>query len=840
MKIIVKIVIPTFIIIAFIFSFVIVRVNAVGEVTYSNGDLRCPPQYLNNGCTEIPDGNGKTNEVQVSFEKEGLNVIKHVAKTSELGVYNVWFNVSGKSSIVKKTTGSANIILVLDNSSSMSRKYYDYVVPAAQKLAQNFKPDADTNSGINLGIIGFNNEPFTVRGLESSNFDSIDPLVWRPNCAKTNIPAGKTARQFNIDINNYSETHGLNRICGENGMCSKKEGNEGKGCVYANSHIHKALAAAYNMFKGAGVIGGQVPNYVVVMGDGKYSGTSINDRWSNLVNDSLNGYNNLVNNGVTIYSIGFGDALNDKTAGKMMKKLAGDDTSRYFTLDAGDDINTYMNTFNIVYTQLSSQVKVTTYSIKLKDRVGSYFDIVGSNARVKNFEGNSFPYTTETFQIEIDQNVSDENNPWYDTNNGFDVIGYDSSDINPQVYWKNSYEYNGCSSAVYQHYTYKDRTTNEYTSIKCDYKLDSTLMMDNKPVGNKIIDLENARGFPVELSLSSDTICNYNFDVQEFINDYNETSNEMANYSEGTREKAYYQKIINRMNGYVNSWSSIANPNINPVSSTLQNYQSSFINSSVDLFVQDKSLNASLTKTINMVTKEGSVNIINPTPVLLPYTKILGVDISSNMQFSLHMSKVMEIPKTCLSMVDGSIVNCNNSSNNQISGDNNAFIPLSMTKGYLSAEVRDATINGGKLRLDGPNNGINPYCEFNNHPNDNNVLFRQIELSDPFVQKYTNNQRPIGKNWNGSNYNFTKAIKGDTWSNDYEYQYTMSKVDVSSIKRNSISNGVISYLGENCKFRDGDNVFICPFIRPSSGGIINNKSSSNIYFTKIRINEKIS
>ncbi len=844
MKKILKIIIPVFIIIAFIFSFLSFSVDAEGEIKYSNGDLRCPPQYLNNGCTEIPGGDGKIVEVQVSFNQSGINVIKHVAKTEILGVYNVWFTVDGdQSTVVKQTSGSANILLVLDNSSSIRYRYNDYIVPAAKQFANNL--NLANNDGINLGIIAFNNEPLIIRGFEHNNFDNIAPLNWKPNCAKSNIPA-----EYNGDVKKYNQA--ITSNASVNSSCIDSQGNkgcykDGDHCVYAGSHIEKALSSAYIMFSNAGYIGGNVPNYLIVMGDGKYSSdkASLEETWNAVVNHSDQGFNNLTNNGVVIYSIGFGLALSNQTYGDVMRRFSGNDPARYIALTADDNISNYTFVFDSIAQSISSQIKTTTFSVKIKDRIGSDFDIVGSTARTKTFEGNSFPFTTEVFQIAIDQTLADENNPWYDTNNGFDVIGYDSSSINPQVYWNNPFEYKSCSSALSQKYTYRDRTTNEYTSIRCNHVFESNLISDNMPIGSKVIDLNNSRGFPVEISLSASTTCDYSFNYPEFLYDYNVTQNEMITYPEGSRERTYYEKIIDRMNGYLQYWAAISNIDPNdvnkkPISSLLNNYQESFNKSisSGNVIIQDKTLNPSMTKVFNLVTKEGSFTIEKTDPIATNAISLLGVNFYPNIQFALHMNKTLELPVACLSMVNGEIVECNNSSNNQISGDNKIFIPLSLSTGYLSAEVRDATINGAKLKLNGPNDGINPYCEFNNHPNDNDVLFRQIELSDPFVQTYTNNQRNIGKNWMGNKYDFTNTIKSDTWSKDYEYQYTMSKRNVSSIKRNSTSNGVISYLGDNCKFRDGDNVYICPFIRPSSSGILNNKSSSNIYFTHINIHEK--
>ena len=136
---------------------------------------------------------------------------------------------------------------------------------------------------------------------------------------------------------------------------------------------------------------------------------------------------------------------------------------------------------------------------------------------------------------------------------------------------------------------------------------------------------------------------------------------------------------------------------------------------------------------------------------------------------------------------------------------------------------------GGDVKLEGEKqNSNNPKCEFT-IGNLDKTLFRQIELSDPFIQGYTNKSRSIGKNWQNTNYNFVNIIKSNIWKNDnnFEYKYSMSKVDVENIKKDTASEGVKSYLGRNCYFND-NNKYICEFVRPDSNG-------KNIYFSNISV-----
>ena len=394
--------------------------------------------------------------------------------------------------------------------------------------------------------------------------------------------------------------------------------------------------------------------------------------------------------------------------------------------------------------------------------------------------------------------------------------------------------------------------SNEYFTVSCLHTFSAHLTTDNLPLYSKVLSIDKGRGFPLEISIESNTKCTYHFDSNKYNDDYsnaNKYSNKMFDaYKRSNdffmqeqmhrdkynraKEEAMREKNKNRMEKYVDNYEELYNSN-----DILENYKNYFNN--IKSVIELKDDNKVTFKTIELLDKSNSIGDVQCDSSNNNMSSIYGrhnANVSTK-HCNLNLRKTIQVPISCLSMVNGESVECNLSANNMLTGGNKVYIPSSKTSGYISLTLKNATMNGKDVILDGSNDGVNPYCKFNNNLSDSSVLFRQIELADPFVQTYSSRTRGIGKNWNNDNlkYNFTRIIKSDTWNGSSEYQYTMSKVDASSIKSNTSSSGVRSYLGENCYFRD-DNKFICPFIRPSSSS---NGSSNKLsrFFTKIKVSD---
>ena len=103
----------------FVFIIVLVPFHVKAEETVEKGTLRCPPQYLNKGCTEIVE-NGQVVEVQVTGNINGSSITKYVRKTEVPGELEIWFKAEGQT---QRVAGDAYIVVILDASTTMGSKY---------------------------------------------------------------------------------------------------------------------------------------------------------------------------------------------------------------------------------------------------------------------------------------------------------------------------------------------------------------------------------------------------------------------------------------------------------------------------------------------------------------------------------------------------------------------------------------------------------------------------------------------------------------------------------------------------------------------------------------------
>ena len=108
------------------------------------------------------------------------------------------------------------------------------------------------------------------------------------------------------------------------------------------------------------------------------------------------------------------------------------------------------------------------------------------------------------------------------------------------------------------------------------------------------------------------------------------------------------------------------------------------------------------------------------------------------------------------------------------------------------------------------------------------VQYRIIDVTDPFLTNFSNKTRSIGTNWKNNKYNFTKIIKSDTWTNNPEYTFKISKVNIQNIVKSTLTDNekASSYLGNDC-YITSSNKYVCNFLRNKneSGDILNFYSS---------------
>ena len=238
------------------------------------------------------------------------------------------------------------------------------------------------------------------------------------------------------------------------------------------------------------------------------------------------------------------------------------------------------------------------------------------------------------------------------------------------------------------------------------------------------------------------------------------------------------------------------------------------------------------------------VDVINDDESSFQFNLICSNDKSDNINGNavyvkqvceLNVSKDMDLKQSCIGIKSGEQEECVSGARTQLNGYKSVYPSLNEKGGYVSVNIESADFFGTEVKLDGEKvdkiDGIEKYrCDFSIGDPENDI-FRQIDVSDPFVKEYSNNQRKVGKNYSNSKYNFEKIIKSDIWSNqdNYEYKYSLSKTNVSLIKSNT-SSTPNSYLGDNC-YITSNNKYVCSFIRDKDESEGNNQN----FFSNVSI-----
>jgi len=97
---------------------------------------------------------------------------------------------------------------------------------------------------------------------------------------------------------------------------------------------------------------------------------------------------------------------------------------------------------------------------------------------------------------------------------------------------------------------------------------------------------------------------------------------------------------------------------------------------------------------------------------------------------------------------------------------------------------------------------------------DNDIIYRHVDLDDPFIQK-TDSGHQIGHNWQNNLYSFTKIIKPGVWKEESEYKVvTLTNTENVQIKNETKNNS--SYYVGACTFGTANNTdMICRLLRNS-------------------------
>ena len=368
--------------------------------------------------------------------------------------------------------------------------------------------------------------------------------------------------------------------------------------------------------------------------------------------------------------------------------------------------------------------------------------------------------------------------------------------------------YSSCTVDKYSYYTKKCYENNYNASLKINN------------LENSVNDffITNGAGFEATAKLSTDFICQYTFDIENFLSDYNDVLYNLDFYNENTADWYFNYNIKQNLDnilanyiaqtGQANNWDSkydftklIATLKVGSDSVNLVYDEEDFLHDTIDLNNDGRKENnyclVSNTRTINL---NG-----------LQYTINTDLRCGESYEMSLHL------PRVCFNMKNGEVENCNPSANNQLDGGYKYYIDLNSASGDIELNLQNLGYDGNfELTLKD--------CMYKvPSENDSQIKFRQIDLLDPFNQNYGTN-REIGSNYLNANYNFVNILKSDIWEQNYAYQYSLSKVNIDSIRKDTAEEGVSSYNGRNCYFTS-TNKYICDFTR-----------EDNNLFSKVEIN----
>lgn len=805
-----------YIIFIVILIFVNVDIYPKADDKPEKGDLRCPKTSAGaKYCKEYIDGNGKVYKTEITVSNNDVKVTKVVEKTDNIGEYSVFFKSEGEIT----NYVSPYIVVLMDTSGSV-------------------KDDLETAKN---AIINFSND------LKGSNFALV---------------------QFAREVSNRSKNNGFSK------QTFKKEMFAGycEDGMGGASFVNTGLDRAYDLLKN---IDENLPKYIVLFGDGEYNFHNDTSDWGKMERalDKLKTIKNLHYIGIRFLSSHkeirgneyTGDVSLENLKVKLWEgayNLCYDDIKKYtktedsptrfricntavmkHIIDSnGGGLSIYTDStdwkkdFESAASDIKKSLKISfsSYTGVIDDVVGSDFSPRGT----KEVYVKKINEYTKSFTIKIDKNAK---TGWgHFTNNGFTYFYGDDkvieSKVNPEVYWEQeSLDWNYCSDVSTT--SSKKVDGGEYHRVTCEQGWGNTLgyraelKVNSLSVKTSTFNIHNGMGFPITIDLTSNLRCTIQFDKDKFMNKYdnlNKKLNELTGDDENTqKEKASIEKQINNLIEYLNNFLNKYSNDSNQIG-PLKEYKNIFEQQKALLKINYTSKNYNEVNFVNKGDVNSNIDCSN-----MDLTNILGKNIYLNRICVLSSNKTMQLPSICLSMKGGTSEKCQDNSTSQLNGGNNYYIDLDESSGYVSVYLDNATFIGKTIKLEGnKKNDDNSYkCQFTTSIS--SPIYRQIELTDPFVQTYTNKKRTIGKNWlnDSRKYNFVKIIDPEIWNKTFEYQYSMSKVDVEEIKKDTSQKGVSSYLGKDCSFNN-KNEYICNFVRPSTG----NNGKSN-YFTNITVNK---
>lgn len=755
------------------------------------GDLRCPVKELDGAsCTETKDQNGTVISTRITKKQTQSNgsyamVSKIVSKVSdELGRYKVEFEISGKNVATSVAKGDAYIIIGFDTSTTMNKEQFDVAKGAIKSFANKLCPD-NTKCEYNIMLVQFAKKPNIRRSFEKKNLD---------------------------DFNDFYEI--------------------GKSAIGTTSELGEFYKLASEKFN---TLPANAQKYVVVFGDGMYYygvgcdilNTSPTSETNHTNCNTVREYKAILENQkVKMYGIKYRErrwadihkSSRRACAGKSfdwcdelyMKKYVSE--TNYFSALTTEE---FESKFLEAAAKIESTIdnKTETVSSTLTDKLGYNFTILNQGNATKSFEIKKISetvYRTEPFYIEI--NRESETKTWHATNDGFKLIykinGKDyelTSNLNPEVYWiLNENKINSCYGSAFSdsisssNETYYSKYCQEGYLDNYEYKngLITTIRVNKVAEGTKKFTLPMGMGFPIEVNLETNIKCTYNIDYNKMQQEKKNLTN-LINRTTDAKEKASLQKKLNNLEKSFSNYQEL-------VKNDLEDYVSRFTNQTARLKIYYKSNGTDSIVLENKGDIKYQLNCGTPTKIN---------DVITNQTCYIYLAKDMQLPTACLEMQDGEQAKCS-SSNTQINGGNNFYVKMKEQSGRIYVEVNEAGYDmGTNVETNECNYDVNGKL---------NVTFRQVELTDPFLTSY-DPKRKIGDNYKNDHYNFSKIIKADIWEKTADYRFSLSKINVSQIKKDS-GTSTVSYLGTDCRINT-DKKYVCSFF-----------DKNNSFFSKVELN----
>lgn len=367
--------------------------------------------------------------------------------------------------------------------------------------------------------------------------------------------------------------------------------------------------------------------------------------------------------------------------------------------------------------------------------------------------------------------------------------------------------YASCKVDSYSYYT-KKCYENPYT---VDFKIND-LEKVNK------FTLSSGAGFSVDANIKTNIKCLYTFDSDKFTTDYNNVLTNINYYESALKSTSLTDDSKRELNFKLNENLTIKK-NLDNILTTYKNQTQpnnwdpgyDFSKIKATLVVEDDTVNLE-----NNITSSKNCKVTTTKTISLLTSK---ETINTEFECSSSYEIKYNLPEVCLNLKNGNPEKCDEAKS-QIEGGRKYYIDLNKKSGNIALKFENLGYDQ-KWQVNLNN------CVYESNLLKEQVIFRQIDLNDPFLQSYTNNKRKIGKNYKNNKFNFLNIIKPSIWDNlESDYKVSLSKTNVDNIKNDTSLNGASSYLGSDCSLKN--NKYVCNFL---------NKNNQDKFFTKIEVKE---